>query len=58
MLESEFYLYTLTAEFDTISYCGNVIKYLKYGRKHVKHVNVYTDSLNAMPWQQQYFCVL
>lgn len=35
----------MTAEFDFISLYGNGIKYLKYGRKCAKHVNVYIKSL-------------
>lgn len=58
MLKSEFYLYTLSEEFDLIDNCRSVLKYLRYGRKHIKHVNMYTESLNAVPWQQQYFCAL
>lgn len=49
MLKSEFYLYTLSAEFDLLDNCRSVFKYVRYGRKHIKHVNMYTENLNAVP---------
>lgn len=56
MLKSEFYLYTLSEDFDLIDNCSSVFKYIRYGRKHIKHVNMYTENLNAVPWQQPYLC--